>query len=192
MKQRIEFYQEALKPSQDLASLKLLWQVSLAIVLLWGLVFAYATFSQYQLQQHTQNLQADMQVGERNLEQLRQMLSELNARQNSGELDRIEQNIKSRQQLLGLLQQKNLVSYAKTLQDLALIPWDGVALQGLTLQGKHMILRGETNQASAVPAWILGFEKSSSLRGHQFGQLAITQQPEGGLSFSLYSAGITP
>ena len=191
MKHRIEFYQAALKPSQDPANLKRLWQVGVGIMVLWGGIFAYSGVTQYQLQQQNNDLQAAVLAGERDLGQLRQALSGLNARKDDNERGRVEQNIRERQQLLGLLQQKNLVSYARTLNDLAHIPWQNVALQGLTLQGKQMVLRGEASQASAVPAWILGFEQRSSLRGHRFGQLAISQQPEGDLSFSLYSADIT-
>ena len=192
MKLRIEFYQAALKPVQDHANIKMLWRVSLAIVVLWGLVFAYAGLNRYQLEQQNNALQAALMAGTRDADQLRQTLALLNGRQDDTERERVEQNIKARQQLLGLLAQKNLVSYANTLNDLAHIPWQGVALKGLTLQGKQMVLRGEAAKASAVPAWILGFEQRSGLRGHGFGQLAINQQPEGGLSFSLYSAEMTP
>ncbi|MGB5855228.1 MAG: fimbrial assembly protein [Oceanisphaera sp.] len=192
MKHRIEFYQAALKPSQDPANITTLWRVSLAIVVLWGLVFAYSGFTRYQLEQKNNTLQATLMADTRNVDKLRETLALLTGRKDDTERDRIEQNIRARQQLLSLLSQQNLVSYANTLNDLAHIPWQGVALKGLTLQGKQMVLRGEAAKASAVPAWILGFEQRSSLRGHGFGQLAISQQPEGGLSFSLYSAEVTP
>ncbi|WP_417614494.1 fimbrial assembly protein [Oceanisphaera sp.] len=192
MKQRIEFYQAALKPDQDHANLGLLWKVSLAIVVLWGAIFANAGFNSYQLEQQNNALRAAVMAGTRDTEQLHQTLALLNGRKDDSERQRVEQNIKARQQLLSLLAQKNLVSYASTLNDLAHIPWQGVALKGLTLQGKQMVLRGEAARASDVPAWILGFEQRSSLRGHAFGQLAINQQPEGGFSFSLYSAEMTP
>ncbi|ART81297.1 hypothetical protein CBP31_00495 [Oceanisphaera profunda] len=192
MKQRIEFYQAVLKPAQDKANMGLLWRVSLGIVVVWALIFAYAKVSQYQLTQQNMALKAAVQTGERDAQLMSAALSDLKARQDSGEKERVELDIQTRQQLLQLLNQKNLVSYANTLNDLAHIPWQGVALQGLTLQGKRMVLRGAAAQASAVPAWILGFEQSSSLRGHSFGQLAISQGPEGGLNFSLTSSEMTP
>ncbi|MGO1246803.1 MAG: fimbrial assembly protein [Oceanisphaera sp.] len=192
MKYRIEFYQASLKPSKDRANLTTLWQVSLAIVVVWGLVFAYAGLTHYQLTQQNNSLQMTLAADQRDAEQLRETLSILTGRQDGTERNRIEQNIKARQQLLSLLSQQNLVSYANTLNDLAHIPWNNVALQGLTLQGKQMVLRGEAATASAVPAWILGFNLRSSLRGHRFGQLAISQPAEGDLTFSLYSAGVTP
>ncbi|MBO1518757.1 fimbrial assembly protein [Oceanisphaera pacifica] len=192
MKHRIEFYQASLKPSSDRANLTTLWQVSLAIVVVWGLVFTYAGLTHYQLGQQNTTLQMTLAAKQHDAEQLRATLSVLQGRQDGAERSRIEQNIKARQQLLSLLSQQNLVSYANTLNDLAHIPWDNVALQGLTLQGEQMVLRGEAVTASAVPAWILGFNLRSSLRGHRFGQLAITQPPEGDLTFSLYSTGITP
>lgn len=192
MKQRIEFYQAVLKPAQDTATLGLLWRVSLGIVVVWGLVFAYAALDQYQLKQQNLSLQVAVSQGEQTAQQLGSALAELKARQDDGTKEQVEQNIKTRQQLLQLLNQKNLVSYAKTLNDLAHIPWQGVALQGLTLQGKQMVLRGAATKASDVPAWILGFEQSSSLRGHSFGQLSISQDTEGGLNFSLYSSEVTP
>ena len=188
MKQRIEFYQAALKPSQDRASLSTLWQISLVLVLLWGLKFAFAGFEQYQLQQQNAALQASAQEGEVQVQRLQQTLADLKASQDDSEREQIERNIQARQQLLGLLQQKNLMSYATILKDLAHIPWKDVALQGLTLQGKQMVLRGEAANASAVPQWILGFEQRNSLRGHGFSQLAISEREQGGLSFSLYSA----
>ncbi|MBR9857214.1 MAG: fimbrial assembly protein [Gammaproteobacteria bacterium] len=191
MKRRIEFYQAALKPSQDPASITLLWRVGLAIVLLWVIMFAYAGFNQYQLQQQNNALQAAIWSGEADLNQLRQGLAALNSRQDDGQRMRIEQNIHARQRLLGVLQQENFVSYANTLSDLARIPWQGIALQGLTLEGKRMVLRGEAASASLVPAWILGFEQRDSLRGHRFGELEISRRPQGGLGFSLYSAEVT-
>lgn len=190
MKQRIEFYQAVLKPAQDPATLGLLWRVSLAIVIVWGLVFVYAGVNQYQLQEQNMALQAAVQMGEQEAEQLRTALAELKARQDDGTKEQVERTIRTRQDLLQLLNQKNLVSYANTLNDLAHIPWQGVALQGLTLRGKQMVLRGAANHASAVPAWILGFEQSASLSGHRFGQLSISQDTEGGLSFSLYSSEV--
>ncbi|WP_319781356.1 PilN domain-containing protein [Oceanisphaera sp. IT1-181] len=192
MKQRVEFYQSVLKPAPNSASMGLLCRVSLAIVVAWALIFASAMVSQYQLTQQNIVLQAAVQAAERDAALMSVALSDLKARQDNGELERVEFDIQTRQQLLQLLNQTNLVSYAKTLNDLAHIPWQGVALQGLTLQGNQMVLRGAASQASAVPAWILGFEKSSSLRGHSFGRLAINQAPEGGLSFSLTSSEVTP
>ncbi|MBM7454768.1 hypothetical protein HNR62_000597 [Oceanisphaera litoralis] len=191
MKRRIEFYQAALKPSSDPASIGLLWRIGLVIVLLWGIIFAYAGVSQYRLQQQNNALQAAVLAGDADLNQLRQGLAALNRRQDDGRQERIEQNINARQRLLGVLQQENFVSYASTLNDLARIPWQGLALQGLTLQGQRMVLRGEAASASAVPAWILGFEQRDSLRGHGFGQLEISRRPDGGLGFSLYSAEVT-
>lgn len=188
MKQRIEFYQTALKPSQDRASLSTLWQISLVICLLWGLKFAFAGYQQYQLQQYNGALQTSAQDGEAQVQRLQQTLTDLKASQDDSEREQIERNIQARQQLLGLLQQKNLMSYATILKDLAHIPWKDVALQGLTLQGKQMVLRGEAAHASAVPQWILGFEQRNTLRGHGFSQLAISEREQGGLSFSLYSA----
>lgn len=192
MKRRVEFYQAALKPSRDPASLTLLWRGSLAIVLLWGLVFAYAGFSQHQLQQQNRALQAAVASGDADLNRLREGLATLNRLQDDGQRERLEQNIRARQRLLGVLNQESFVSYATILNDLARIPWQGVALQGLILEGKRMVLQGEAASASAVPAWILGFEQRDSLRGHGFGQLDISRQADGELGFSLYSAEVTP
>lgn len=74
MKQRIEFYQAALKPSQDRASLTTLWQISLVICLLWGLKFAFAGYEQYQLQQQNAALQTSAQEGEAQVQRLQQTL----------------------------------------------------------------------------------------------------------------------
>ena len=192
MKQRIEFYQAELKPNQDRANTRLLYQVSIAIVAVWLLVFAYAGLTHHQLGQQNSLLQDALISGARDAEKLSQSLALLKNNQDESQVERIEENIQARQALLSVLQQENLVSYANTLNDLAHIPWQDVALKGLTLQGKQMVLRGEAAKASAVPAWILGFEQRTSLSGHGFGQLAISQQPGGGLSFSLYSAEMTP
>lgn len=192
MKQRIEFYQAALKPATDAANLRFGASVAMAIVAIWLLVFANGAINAYQLQQQNQALVASINAGQQNVAQLQVALSELNNRKDDGEQVKLEQNIRARQQLLRLLNQQNLVSYASTLNDLAHIPWQDVALQGLTLQGKQMVLRGVAAKASAVPAWILGFENSSSLRGHSFGQLSISQDEEGVLNFSLYSSEVSP
>lgn len=188
MKQRIEFYQKALKPSDNPATFGLLWRVCLLIVLLWGFVSAYVSIGYHQLQSEVAAKNYELERGEQNLVVLRTTLSELKSRQADDQLDLLQKNIRARQKLLDILKDRNLVSYANTLRDLALIPWQNVALQGLTLQDDRMVLRGEAAKASAVPAWILGFEQQDSLRGHAFSQLSIMQQPEGGLGFSLYSA----
>lgn len=192
MKQRIEFYQAVLKPSKDAANLSLGWRVGLAIIFLWLLVVANGLLDKYQLQQQNAALQSAVAAGQQDMAQLQAALTELNGRNDKAEQITLQQNIRARQQLLSLVSQQNLVSYAATLNDLAHIPWQDVALQGLTLQGKQMVLRGVAAKASAVPAWILGFEHSSSLRGHSFGQLSISQDAEGVLNFSLYSSEVAP
>lgn len=193
MKSRIEFYQAALQPVKDFASVNTGLKGAGVIVMVWLLLFAKAWLSEHQLQRQNSELEIQLSLEQQEVDELRSALSALNAeRQNNDEPERLEESIRSRQQLLRLLNQQNLVSYATTLQDLAHIPWQGVALQGLTLQGKQMILRGAASSASAVPAWILGFQHSDSLRGHSFGQLAISQNPDGGLSFSLYSSEVAP
>ncbi|ART79238.1 hypothetical protein [Oceanisphaera avium] len=193
MKSRIEFYQAALKPATDFATLHTALKVAGIIILVWGLVFAKGWLSHFHLQQQNTELEARLNLERQEVDDLSGALSALNAQlQEDDTPHRLEEHIRARQQLLRLLNQQNLVSYAKTLQDLAHIPWQGVALQGLTLHGKQMVLRGEASSPSAVPAWILGFEQSDSLRGHSFGQLAISQNDDGRLSFSLYSSEVAP
>lgn len=188
MKRHIEFYQAALKPSDNPATFCLMWRVCVLIALLWSCIFVYFILDYYQLQQAVAADKIAVQQGEQELIILQGALTELRQRQENNELARLQQNIAAQQKLLRLLQDRNLISYAKVLQDLSLIPWRNVALQGLSLQEDRMVLRGEARQASDVPAWILGFNEQDSLRGHNFSELSISQQPEGGLGFSLYSA----
>lgn len=188
MKKNIEFYQAALKPSDNPATLGLMWRVCVLIALLWGCVFVYFSIDYYQLKKQVAADEVAVQQGETELAALQEALSELKRRQANNELERLQQNIAAQKKLLILLQDRNLVSYAKVLHELSLIPWRNVALQGLSLQEDRMVLRGEARQASDVPAWILGFNDQESLRGHGFSELSISQQPEGGLGFSLYSA----
>ena len=67
MKQRIEFYQQALKPSDNPATLGLMWRVCLLIALLWGFVFAYVTIGYHQLQNEVIAKEYQVEQGEQDL-----------------------------------------------------------------------------------------------------------------------------
>lgn len=188
MKRRIEFYQAALKPSDNPATFGLMWRVALLILVVWGFVFAYVTIGYQQLVTENATTAQQIEQNQRSLDDLGRSVAQLQKQQEDIELSLLQKNIRAREQLLTILTDRQLVSYAHTLQALAKIPWRDVALQGLSLNEDRMVLRGEAANASAVPAWILGFEQQEQLRGHEFGQLSIMQQPEGGLQFSLYSA----
>lgn len=187
---RIEFYQAGFKPSQERPTLSWGLRGAGAILLLWGLIAAWAAFDGYRLREQNHQLRAAVTAGETGLAQLQQSLAALNRNQDDSQRLRLERDIRARQRLLGVLNRESFVSYGATLRDLARIPWQDVALQGLTLNGKHMILSGEAARSAAVPAWILGFEQSDSLRDHAFGRLEITRQAEGGWAFTLYSEGV--
>ncbi|MBL1377198.1 PilN domain-containing protein [Zobellella iuensis] len=192
MKSRVEFYQAGLKPSRERPTFAWLTRGGMLILLLWGGAFAVAAFANHRLQEQNRQLEAAVEAGAAGLAQLQQSLALLSRSQDDSQRQRLEQDIRARQRLLGVLNKESFVSYATTLKDLAQIPWQNVALQGLTLNGRHMVLRGEASRGAAVPAWIMGFEQSDSLRDHAFGRLDIRQQGEGIWSFTLHSEGATP
>ncbi|MDP5291762.1 fimbrial assembly protein [Oceanimonas sp. CHS3-5] len=191
MKTRIEFYQAALKPVRDLPTLRQCGLGLVALVLLWGSVFAWQHLTNYQLHAANRGLEQQLAAARNNVAQLQQGLALLNQRQDDGERLRLERDIRTRRQLLGLLSQDELVSYADTLEDLARVPWSRVSLTGVQLQGRAMTLTGEASDAAAVPAWILGFDGRESLARREFGKLNIHRREPGGLSFSLHSEGVT-
>ncbi|MHA6963730.1 hypothetical protein [Zobellella denitrificans] len=189
---RIEFYQSSLKPSRERPTPAWLARGALALLLMWGLIFAYGILHNRQLERQNHQLREEVAVGEAELAQLQQELALLNRGQDGSQRQRLEQDIRARQRLLGVLERESFLSYAAILRDLTRIPRQGVALRGITLSGKHMILRGEAARGAAVPAWILGFEQSDSLRDHAFGRLEISQQSGEGWDFTLYSEGVAP
>lgn len=187
MKQRIEFYQAVLRPEQDLPSLRWGLKGALVIGVLWLLMFAVTGLDVYRQHQVNRQLRANADVVQVSLERLQQSVSLLTRSQDDGQRNQLEQDIRERRQLLGLLSSDSLVSYAGLLTDLASVPWRDVSLQGLNLEGSTMTLTGYARNAQAVPAWIMGFKQKDSLRGRDFGQLEIKQGRGELLFFSLHS-----
>ncbi|GAA3530702.1 fimbrial assembly protein [Zobellella aerophila] len=187
MKQRVEFYQASLRPRQESPSLRWWPRGALVIGIVWLLIFALTGLDVYRKTQEHRQLSANAEATQANLDRLRQGVSLLSRSQDEDERHRLEQNIRERRQLLGLLSSDNLVSYGGILSDLASVPWRDLSLQGLTLDGSTMTLTGYARDARAVPAWILGFKQTDSLRGRDFGQLEIRQGQDELLFFSLHS-----
>ncbi|AEY01682.1 fimbrial assembly family protein [Oceanimonas sp. GK1] len=190
MKTRIEFYQAALRPVRDLPTPRHFGLGLVVLVLLWGTVFAWQHLANYRQAAANRSLQQQLTSAQSNVARLQQSLTELNQRQDDGERLRLERDIRTRRQLLGVLSQDELVSYADTLEDLARVPWARVSLTGVQLQGRAMTLTGEAADAAAVPAWILGFDGRQSLTRREFGKLDIHRRDPGGLTFSLHSDGV--
>ncbi|WMC12304.1 fimbrial assembly protein [Oceanimonas pelagia] len=191
MKTRIEFYQATLRPVRDLPTLGHFGLGLLALVLLWSTAFGWQSYVNHRLSTANRSLEQQLTAARGNVAQLQQSLALLNQRQDDGERQRLERDIRTRRQLLGLLSQDELVSYADTLEDLARVPWSRVSLTGVQLQGRAMTLTGEASDAAAVPAWILGFDGQDSLARREFGKLNIHRRDPGGLTFSLHSDGVT-
>ncbi|MDV2858621.1 PilN domain-containing protein [Oceanimonas sp. CAM02] len=190
MKTRIEFYQAALKPVKELPTSRHVLLGMLAVVLLWGLVFAWQSVTNHRQTVANQQLQQQLDAAQHTVARLQQSVALLNQAQDDTERLRIERDIRTRRQLLGLLSRDQLVSYASTLDDLARVPWQQLSLTSLQLQGQAMTLTGEAATAAAVPAWILGFEHYQSLARREFGKLDIHQNGTEALEFSLHSDGV--
>ncbi|PSJ47757.1 fimbrial assembly protein [Zobellella endophytica] len=192
MKGRIEFYQPALRPDRDRPTLAFALRGAGVMVLLWLLACAYAGVNSVWQAEQNRQLRAAADSGQADIARLQQSLALLNQSRDDGRQQRLEQDIRARQRLLGVLSQEELVSYAGTLTELASIPWRDVALQGLTLDGQRMVIRGQASQRAAVPAWIQGFGPGGGLRGRTFSELSIQQQQPGLWLFTLQSEGLTP
>lgn len=192
MKTRVELYQAALRPRRDHPTPRHLLLGAVVVLLLWGLAFAWQGLSNYRLAEQNRQLAQQLALARSGVEQLQQSLALLNRSQDDGQRQRLEQDIRARRQLLGVLSQDNLVSYAATLEDLARIPWPRVSLTGLQLRGQAMVLNGEAGDAAAVPAWILGFEQRESLARRSFDRLDIQRREPGLLRFTLNSEGAAP
>lgn len=191
MKTRIEFYQAALRPVREIPTVRHLGLGVLAVALLWAMALGWQTLHNHRLSKSNTQLQLALGNAEQHITGLQQRVAQLNQRQDDGQRRRLEQDIRIRRQLLGVLGQDNLVSYAATLDDLARLSWQGVALTGLQLEGRAMTLSGEASNAAAVPAWILGFEGRDSLVRRDFGKLDIHRREPGALAFTLHSDGVT-
>ncbi|WP_116473309.1 fimbrial assembly protein [Zobellella maritima] len=187
MKKRIEFYQAALKPDSSWPTPA--WGLAgvLLILLGWSLVFTISGWENLRQGEENRRLQAQADEAQADLERLQQEVRKLTRSQDEGELERLMQHVREQQQMLALLSSDNLASYGSVLTDLASVPWRDVSLQGLTLSGEAMTLKGAARHAQAVPAWILGFRQTDSLHGRDFGRLEIRQGQGDTLFFTLHS-----
>ena len=191
MKTRIEFYQASIRPVRDIPTLRQFVLGLVVMALLWGAAFAWQNLDNHRLAADNRRLQQQLAAAQSNVAQLQQSVALLNGSQDDGERRRLERDIRTRRQLLGLLSREQLVSYASTLEDLARVPWSRVSLTSVQLQGQAMTLTGQASDAAAVPAWILGFDGHPSLTRREFGKFNIYRTDTGGLNFSLHSDGMT-
>ncbi|WP_115720063.1 PilN domain-containing protein [Gallaecimonas mangrovi] len=77
--------------------------------------------------------------------------------------------------------------FSPVLQALAESTVNGLWLNDIRIEGQQLSLTGHAFKAPLVMQWLQGFASQPALAGRQFGRLAMDQQKDGNMAFSLAS-----
>jgi len=193
MKRQINLYSAEFRPKRQWASLNqmaLAWALALLLILLAGAGYGW------------QQQQVSRALAQRNAE-LELQRSE--AQRLDAELARHQADPSLQQQLVnkqdelaakqGLIRQLGGMSlqksqgYASVMADLSRIRSSQLSLQRIEINEGRINLSGFAGRSQDVPAWVNRFKQTPSLAGKEFGELTLSRDKEGRLTFQL--SGIT-
>lgn len=193
MKNQINLYGAEFRPKLQWASLNqmaLVWGVALLLILLAGAGYGW------------QQQQVSRALAQRNIEL---ELKRSEAQRLDAELARHQADPRLQQQLIneqGKLSDKQQLmrqletltlqksqDYASVMADLSRIRSSNLSLQRIEINEQRINLSGFAERSQDVPAWVNRFKQTPSLAGKEFGELTLSRDKEGRLTFQL--SGIT-
>ncbi|MGL4249507.1 MAG: PilN domain-containing protein [Aeromonas sp.] len=193
MKNQINLYGAEFRPKLQWASLNqmaLVWGVALLLILLAGAGYGW------------QQQQVSRALAQRNveLELKRSEAQRLDAELARHQADpRLQQQLineqgklSDKQQLMRQLETLTLQKsqdYASVMADLSRIRSSNLSLQRIEINEQRINLSGFAERSQDVPAWVNRFKQTPSLVGKEFGELTLSRDKEGRLTFQL--SGIT-
>ncbi|HEH9425182.1 TPA: MSHA biogenesis protein MshI [Aeromonas sobria] len=189
MKRQINLYGAEFRPKRQWASLNqmmLVWGCALLLILLVGVGYSW------------QQQQVSRALAQRNveLELKRGEAQRLDAELARHQADpRLQQQLTNQQDELtakqGLMRQLGSLSlqksqgYASLMADLSRIRNSNLSLQRIEINEGRINLSGFAGRSQDVPAWVNRFKQTPSLVGKEFGELTLSRDKEGRLTFQL-------
>ncbi|PKQ73397.1 MSHA biogenesis protein MshI [Aeromonas sobria] len=189
MKRQINLYGAEFRPKRQWASLNqmmLVWGCALLLILLVGVGYSWQQ-QQVSRALAQRNVELDLKRGEA------QRLDAELARHQAD--PRLQQQLTNQQDELtakqGLMRQLGSLSlqksqgYASLMADLSRIRNSNLSLQRIEINEGRINLSGFAGRSQDVPAWVNRFKQTPSLVGKEFGELTLSRDKEGRLTFQL-------
>ncbi|ATL94056.1 MSHA biogenesis protein MshI [Aeromonas sp. CU5] len=189
MKRQINLYGAEFRPKRQWASLNqmaLVWCFALLLILLAGVGYSWQQ-QQVSRALAQRNVELDLKRGEA------QRLDAELARHQAD--PRLQQQLTNQQDELtakqGLMRQLGSLTlqksqgYASLMADLSRIRNSNLSLQRIEINEGRINLSGFAGRSQDVPAWVNRFKQTPSLVGKEFGELTLSRDKEGRLTFQL-------
>ncbi|WP_421220892.1 PilN domain-containing protein [Aeromonas enteropelogenes] len=189
MKRQINLYGAEFRPKRQWASLNqmaLAWGAGLLLILLMAAGYGW------QQQQVSRALaQVNTELAHKRSEAQR-LDAELARHQADPRLQQrltgLQEELTAKQGLmrqLGSLSLQKSLGYASVMADLSRIRSSNLSLQRIEINEGRFNLSGFAGRSQDVPAWVNRFKQTPSLAGQEFGELTLSRDKEGRLTFQL-------
>ncbi|WP_429186638.1 PilN domain-containing protein [Aeromonas veronii] len=189
MKRQINLYGAEFRPKRQWASLNqmaLVWGFALLLILLTGVGYSW---QQQQVSRALAQRSAELEL--KRSEALR-LDAELARHQADPRLQQqlvnMQDELTAKQGLmrqLGSLTLQKSQGYASVMADLSRIRNSNLSLQRIEINEGRINLSGFAGRSQDVPAWVNRFKQTPSLVGKEFGELTLSRDKEGRLTFQL-------
>ncbi|WP_421260147.1 PilN domain-containing protein [Aeromonas sp. 600774] len=189
MKRQINLYGAEFRPKRQWASLNqmaLVWGFALLLILLTGGGYSW---QQQQVSRALAQRSAELELKRSEAQRLDAELARHQAD------PRLQQQLVNKQDELtakqGLMRQLGSLTlqksqgYASVMADLSRIRNNNLSLQRIEINEGRINLSGFAGRSQDVPAWVNRFKQTPSLVGKEFGELTLSRDKEGRLTFQL-------
>ncbi|CAJ1920328.1 MSHA biogenesis protein MshI [Aeromonas veronii] len=189
MKRQINLYGAEFRPKRQWASLNqmaLVWSFALLLILLTGIGYSW---QQQQVSRALAQRSAELELKRSEAQRLDAELARHQAD------PRLQQQLVNKQDELtakqGLMRQLGSLTlqksqgYASVMADLSRIRNSNLSLQRIEINEGRINLSGFAGRSQDVPAWVNRFKQTPSLVGKEFGELTLSRDKEGRLTFQL-------
>ncbi|MGL6363726.1 PilN domain-containing protein [Aeromonas veronii] len=189
MKRQINLYGAEFRPKRQWASLNqmaLVWGFALLLILLTGVGYSW---QQQQVSRALAQRSAELELKRSEAQRLDAELARHQADpQLQQQLVNMQDELTAKQGLmrqLGSLTLQKSQGYASVMADLSRIRNSNLSLQRIEINEGRINLSGFAGRSQDVPAWVNRFKQTPSLVGKEFGELTLSRDKEGRLTFQL-------